>query len=895
MILEGNTRGYGAELARHLLNLRDNDHVELHVLNGFVADDLFGAFAEAEAISRATQCQKYLFSLSLNPPPGAEVTVQQFEEAAARIGLTLGLDGQPHAMVFHEKEGRRHAHVVWSRIDGARLKAINLPHYKRKLATLSQELYRDFGWETPKGFRDKERRDRTRYSRAEGQQAKRNHQDAGKLKAMFRACWEGSDSLEGFAAALTEQGYFLARGDRRGFVAVDADGKIWSISRWCGVKPKELRAKLGSEDALPSIEEVLAGDTELKRPRKKYNSAAFEARRAKLAARQRAEREALRRKQEALRVAELKARQARLPRGLRALWARATGLYQSLLRQIEQEEVAARARDAAERQALINGHLAERQALRRRARSHGLRDAFSWSDPDQPFIPPGDDLKLTAAQLRRTPAAILPPLSEKQARFDRTDVLRALAKYIDDPRVLAGLADQALKSVEAVSLPSDASTRYYTTRDYLAAEQALDQTAASVANTRGPAVAKAHRIAAIDTQNTAMRKAFGGSLSAEQRAALDHVLGSSQLASIVGLAGAGKSTLLDTARAAWEAQGFKVHGAALAGKAAEELQSASGISSRTLASLEASWTHGRNPIGPGEVLVVDEAGMIGTRQMARIASKMSEIGAKLVLVGDPDQLQPIEAGIPFARLIDTHGAARLTEIHRQKSDWQRQASKELAAGEMHRAVARYRIQGAVQDSWDHEEAIDALAERYAADALENPPKTQLAFAHRRRDVHALNQAIRARLREDRGPDAETLVQTRNGPRAFAAGDRIVFTRNDAEIGVKNGMLGTVVEAEPDVFVVEMDGDAPRRVRFDPRAFSQVDHGYAVTIHKSQGATVDRSYVLASRSLDRHLAYVALTRHREDMQLYLNTRDRPAWVQGRDRELPHRARDGPSMG
>ena len=164
----------------------------------------------------------------------------------------------------------------------------------------------------------------------------------------------------------------------------------------------------------------------------------------------------------------------------------------------------------------------------------------------------------------------------------------------------------------------------------------------------------------------------------------------------------------------------------------------------------------------------------------------------------------------------------------------------------------------------------------------------------------MNQAIRARLREDRAPDAETLVRTPTGPRAFAPGDRIVFTRNDAEIGVKNGMLGIVIEAEPDVFVVEMDGDTPRQVRFDPRAFPQVDHGYAVTIHKSQGATVDRSYVLASRAMDRHLAYVALTRHREDMQLYLNTRDRPAWAQGRTMPQSRhtkrtRNREGPSMG
>lgn len=115
MILEGNVRGYGSELAHHLLNPRDNDHVTVHAIEGFVADDLFGAFAEAEAISQATQCQKYLFSLSLNPPPDADVSIESFEEAIVAAENKLGLIGQPRAIVFHEKSGRRHAHCVWSR------------------------------------------------------------------------------------------------------------------------------------------------------------------------------------------------------------------------------------------------------------------------------------------------------------------------------------------------------------------------------------------------------------------------------------------------------------------------------------------------------------------------------------------------------------------------------------------------------------------------------------------------------------------------------------------------------------------------------------------------------------------------------------------------------------
>ncbi|MEM6901204.1 MAG: hypothetical protein AAF583_15720 [Pseudomonadota bacterium] len=141
MILEGNERGSGAELARHLLNPLDNDHVTVHAVEGFVSADLAGAFAEAEAIAQGTQCQKYLFSLSLNPPPGPTVPIEVFEEAIAKIEAKLGLACQPRAIVFHEKNGRRHAHCVWSRIDAGRMRAINLAHYKRKLGDISRTLY----------------------------------------------------------------------------------------------------------------------------------------------------------------------------------------------------------------------------------------------------------------------------------------------------------------------------------------------------------------------------------------------------------------------------------------------------------------------------------------------------------------------------------------------------------------------------------------------------------------------------------------------------------------------------------------------------------------------------------------------------------------------------------
>lgn len=903
MILEGNERGYGAELARHLLNPRENDHVAVHAVEGFVADDLHGAFAEAEAISRATQCQKYLFSLSLNPPPGEAVAVETFEAAIAAAERKLGLTGQPRAIVFHEKNGRRHAHCVWSRIDAAAMRAINLPHYKRKLCDISQDIYLVQDWEMPEGFKALRKRDPLNFSRQEAAQAKRLKRDPKALKAMFRCCWERSDSCAAFAAALKEEGYLLARGDRHGFVAVDAEGKIWSLSRWCGAKPKDLRARLGDGGELPGVEEVLAEADALPKRSKAAVNAVFEQRRINLAARQREERAALLKAQEARRTEELKAINRKLPRGVRAAFLRVTGRYQKIVRDCEAAAAARLRRDRAEQQQLIEAHLGQRRGLSHEQIEAGLGKDFlgkdflgeAAQDPSQALVLPADDLGLSAAQLRRNPEAILAHVSQTMARFERADVLRALAKRIDDPLALKTAADKAMASSELVGQEVDGQS-CFTTRDFLQHEQKLEGAAQRMAGTRGFGVARKHVADAMAAQDAQMQRSFGGRLSAEQRAALKYALGDRQMALLVGLAGAGKSTMLATAADAWQREGVTVHGAALAGKAADGLESASGIQSRTLASLELSWKNGYEPIGKGDVLVVDEAGMIGTRQMARLAAKTEEIGAKLVLIGDPDQLQPIEAGTPFGDLTENHGAARLTEIHRQREAWQRQASRDLAAGNIAEAVQSYSRRGAVTHGDD---AFEALVESYAMDAEANGAGvTRLAFAHRRRDVHALNLAIRKAMRPDEKPDAETLFETETGPRAFASGDRIVFGQNDRELGVKNGMLGTVRRVDAARLVVDLDGDPPRKLAFDPRVYRNFDHGYAVTIHRAQGATVDHGYVLASRSMDRHLAYVAMTRHRDALRIFVGNEDRPGWARAPRRELPRRdprQRPGPSMG
>lgn len=553
MILEGNERSYGAELARHLLNACDNDHVTLHTIEGFVADDLFGAFAEAEAISGATRCKKYLFSLSLNPPIGVDVSVAEFEAAVVQAEDRLGLSGQPRAIVFHEKNGRRHAHAVWSRVNGQRLKAINISHYKRKLTGLSHDIFMTHGWDMPAGLRDAKQRDPLNYSRHEAGQAKRQQRDPKAMKAMFRACWETSDSKAGFEAALKEQGFALACGDRRGFVAVDAVGKVWSLSRWCGVKAKEMRGRLGSEADLQSVHDIAQVTRGLPKPSHKLKTdppnAIFEARRATLVAAQRAERKALLIAQETQRRLDIQDRQASLPKGLRGLLARATGQYQANVARIEADAKTAEARNNAARHALVRQHIEQRQELTRAVRAQGLTPVFqnkAQSDPDQTLILRDDGPPYSKDALIKSPDLAVHHLSQTKATFKRVDLLRVLAQRIDEPQVLQKVADQAMQSASLVRLPDEGTMPVFTTQDYQDAARNLDQSAQAMAYNDGFGVRQAHVQHAIASQNAQMRRDFGGQLSTEQRDALHHVLGCKQLSSVVGLAGAGKSTLLAT-------------------------------------------------------------------------------------------------------------------------------------------------------------------------------------------------------------------------------------------------------------------------------------------------------------------------------------------------------------
>ncbi|WP_327208159.1 Ti-type conjugative transfer relaxase TraA [Rhizobium johnstonii] len=498
-----------------------------------------------------------------------------------------------------------------------------------------------------------------------------------------------------------------------------------------------------------------------------------------------------------------------------------------------------------------------------------------------------------AETIRRRPDEILKLITNEKSVFNRYDIARALHRYVnDDPQTFQNAFASVMASKALVELKPDSSgvrgrdgEARYSTVEMVAIEGVIASNVMAMKARQNHGVFKRHVDAAIAAQDKSIQAGNpspGQGLSAEQRHAIEHVTGPGQIAVVIGFAGAGKSTMLAAARHAWEAQGYRVHGAALAGKAAEGLEQSSGIASRTLASWEYSWQADRGRLNARDVFVIDEGGMVGSRQLARFVDEVKRAGAKLVLVGDHEQLQAIGAGAPFRAIAEAVGHAQLSEVRRQKADWQKQASIDFASHRTAAGLSAYEARGSVHLKTDRAETLKAIIADYVADRSANPNDTRIAMAHRRDDVRAINAGIRARLQErgelakgtnppgDKGE--ELSYQTHNGRRAFARGDRIVFLENDRDLAVKNGMLGEVIAVAPDAIQVRLDGkaqtqDGQRQVTVPVNRYQSFDHGYATTIHKTQGATVDRSFVLASTTMDRHLTYVAMTRHREEVQLY----------------------------
>jgi Ti-type conjugative transfer relaxase TraA len=478
----------------------------------------------------------------------------------------------------------------------------------------------------------------------------------------------------------------------------------------------------------------------------------------------------------------------------------------------------------------------------------------------------GEIARRNGERIVAEPGIALDAITRQQATFTKRHLAMFVHRHSDGKEQF----DHAMRAVQAspelIALGRDGrGDERFTSRDMIAVEDRLSRAATNLADRDH------HRVGALPRERAlAAAEARGLVLSGEQRAAFDHVTGGRDLGVVIGYAGTGKSAMLGVAREAWEGAGLSVRGAALSGIAAENLEAGSAIRSRTIASLEHQWGQGRELLTAHDVLVIDEAGMIGSRQMERVLSTAERAGAKVVLVGDPEQLQAIEAGAAFRAIAATQGNVEITEIRRQQVDWQRDATRELATGRTAEALRDYADHGMVHAAETREQARADLVEGWNRERIASPDQSRIMLTHTNDEVRDLNELARGKLHEASRLGDDVTIKAERGERQFASGDRIMFLRNDRDLGVKNGSLGQIEQVSPQRIAVRLDDG--RSVAFDTKHYAHVDHGYAATIHKAQGVTVDRAHVLATPGLDRHATYVALSRHRESVQLHYGRDD-----------------------
>lgn len=497
-------------------------------------------------------------------------------------------------------------------------------------------------------------------------------------------------------------------------------------------------------------------------------------------------------------------------------------------------------------------------------------------------------------------------LTQDQSYFSEQQFIRRVAdeatcRGIGAEPVLKAAREHLDSSPSIVRLGRVGDRLLYSTREIVDLEAKLLQDVEASKKDIGPIVPEEAFWRAIEETD----KGRGYRINDEQFRALQHITaGEGSIRVIQGMAGTGKTALLEAARRAFESQGYTVIGAAVAGKAAEGLQAETGIQSTTLARLllliqaksllqaygaaqkaalknifrggfrstksflkyveKAKETNLR--LDAKTIIVLDEAAMVGTQQMAKLVEEARKAGSKLVLVGDAGQLQPIDTGAPFPRMGRELGVAELTDIRRQEEDWAKDAVKKMATGQAQGALAEYAERGLLHIGDTRDDTRRELALNWAMAGGADKPEDHLILAGTRADVAILN-GLAQKIRRDRGAVAEEGVT--HGDEKLCAGDRVLFTKKVAQLGIKNGYTGTVevVSAKQGKLSVRLDSGKTVIIRLAEHEGIQL--GYAVTTHKAQGMTSEKSYILLGGPMqDRELSYTQVSRARGETRLYV---------------------------
>lgn len=535
------------------------------------------------------------------------------------------------------------------------------------------------------------------------------------------------------------------------------------------------------------------------------------------------------------------------------------------------------------------GLAVQRDQWRALAEEHGFGPDELADTIDRAEFRPADRGELGAAVTE-----VVGPegLTAEGSAFARRDVVRELAARQGrggSVEQIEAVADRLIASEQIVALDGSAAGAtirptapldrrgepLLTTPDMLEVEaRMIDQAAGRVGEGAG--------VVALGEGERFDRRPGGLVLSDEQQAMVRQLVTSGNGVELVrAKAGTGKTTAIDAARELWEREGYRVIGAALAGRAADELHARAGIDSYTVHGLLRDLERGGEWQFPDRaVLVVDEAGMVDTRRLARLLDHAADARAKVVLVGDERQVPAVEAGGSFAGLADRLGAAELSEVHRQRHAWDRTALDELRHGDISEWIAAYDQHGRLVPCRSADEQTRTLVSDWYVAAREHGMEESVMLAGRRDEAADLNHLARA-TRVAAGELDDATALTVEG-RTFAQGDRVLALRNrpvqcadqDGRHLLRNGNRATVTHVDHQAveLTVQLDTGPAVRLPADYLADGHVDHGYAMTIHKAQGMTTKQTFVLASPDLARELGYVAASRHTDEARFYVNTPD-----------------------
>jgi len=464
----------------------------------------------------------------------------------------------------------------------------------------------------------------------------------------------------------------------------------------------------------------------------------------------------------------------------------------------------------------------------------------------------------------RTPERILKKLTEKQSSFTEGELDTFLAKHIDLKEVLV-LKEAVLRHENTVALyepDTFEKTHRYTTTQVRSEEEKLLRFADAV-HTRGRAVVKEKFIQRVIHE----RK-----LSEEQVKSLRFVTTSENGLSIIeGRAGVGKSHVLKAIRDAYQDHGFRVVGLAPTGAVTTDMAKDEFKEAYTVHKMLFMYKNDRFSLDQNTVLIVDEAAMLGTSAYVELFNVAKSHKCKVILVGDDRQINSVDRGGAFSFLIQKIGSVELTQVRRQTISWQKEVSRTLGQGEVVKAIELLSQNNALNWSATKAESMSALIQAWEKNHAQDPAKIKLILAVRNVEVDALNTAIREiRLRRREIEAKGYECYTQRGREVFSIGDRVCMSQTDKTLGIVNGSFGHIKSLSESHCQVALDEG--KDVEFYPQTYHGLKLGYAATVYKSQGKTLDQVYVLLSGATNSLINYVALSRQTQLLQVFVNKQE-----------------------